>query len=245
LIGIDCETFDFWKYIEVSLLSPKALSQYVERLPFDYLTLEMWGKLVSHFHGVSLDDLRVRRFRGWDRLTGNSKILSKIPAPLKQFEDKKWKLLYRGSRDGFRASHFHRLCDGCANTVTLILTATGCIFGGFTSVPWDSTNRQRPDGKPTSFLFTVKDARGSPPSTFPFPPNSPNAGRAYEPIRSPIQCHGSCGPTFGPQDLYVADNCDINSSSCSGNGLYRNTEGVFTGERSFLVKEIEVLSISL
>jgi len=36
---------------------------------------------------------------------------------LTDFENKSFSLLWRGSRDGFDAAAFHRLCDGKANTV--------------------------------------------------------------------------------------------------------------------------------
>jgi hypothetical protein len=239
LIDIDSETFEFWSYIEISLLSSDALARYAQLLPFDRLTSDIWSKLVSHLRCVSVDDLRLRRFGGNDTFAGQSIILSTIPSPLKQFEGKKWHLLYRGSRDGFRSSDFHRQCDGCPNTVTLILTITGSIFGGFTSVPWDSRTGSRSDGSPASFLFTVKDPRGGSPSTFPIA--IPNQAK-----RIPIRWDPSYGPAFGGgQDLWVSDNCQVNASTCSGSGTYRNAQGAFIGEPAFRVKEIEVLSVIL
>ena len=38
------------------------------------------------------------------------------------------------------ASDFHRQCNGIANTVTLIKTTNGNLFGGYTALPWDSSN---------------------------------------------------------------------------------------------------------
>jgi hypothetical protein len=243
LIDIDCETFDFWRYIEVSLLSSKGFSQYVERLPFDRLTSEMWGKLICHFHGVSLDDLRLRRFYNWTGFSGHSEILANIPTPLKQFEDKKWKLIYRGSRHGFRGFDFHRLCDGCANTVTLILTTNGSIFGGFTVLRWSSSGATETDTNRESFLFTVTDTRGGPPSKFPLAPNPPNPVFGCVPGQNAIMSNQSYGPAFGRQDLCVSDYCNTARSTCSGQGTYWGAQGPFIGERGFIVKEIEVLSI--
>ncbi len=48
-------------------------------------------------------------------------------------ENKSFSLLWRGSRDGFDITEFHKLCDGKANTVTVIKNTNGFIFGGFTS----------------------------------------------------------------------------------------------------------------
>jgi hypothetical protein len=236
LIDIDSETYEFWHYIEISLLSVEALSRYAQALPFDRLTSDIWAKIVSHLRGVNVDELRQRRFHQTDTCPGQSTILTTVPAPLKQFEAKKWKLLYRGSRDGFRSSDFHRLCNGQTNTVTVILTTNGNIFGGFTPVAWDSSGGYRQDSSQKSFLFTVKDARGSSPTTFPI------ASYQYA-----IQGNPSYGPMFGGgSDLCVSDNCQTNPSTCQGSGhTYRNTQvGGFTGEPDFKVKEIEVLSIT-
>ncbi len=70
---------------------------------------------------------------------------------------KKLNLLWRGTRDGFEASKFHSLCDDKANTLTVVKTTTGCIFGGYTSVPWSSVGGYKPDSK--AFLFSLKNPR--------------------------------------------------------------------------------------
>jgi hypothetical protein len=54
-----------------------------------------------------------------------------------------WTLLYRGTEHGFRVSHFHNKCDGKPNTVTIILTTNGFIFGGFTPVAWNSNSASK------------------------------------------------------------------------------------------------------
>lgn len=48
------------------------------------------------------------------------------------------KLLYRGSRNGFQASAFHSCCDNVSDTVTVIKTTGGYIFGGFTAITWNN-----------------------------------------------------------------------------------------------------------
>jgi hypothetical protein len=49
-----------------------------------------------------------------------------------------FKILWRGSRDGFEAKEFHRRCDGHENTLTVILDTKGNFFGGFTPGEWES-----------------------------------------------------------------------------------------------------------
>jgi hypothetical protein len=66
----------------------------------------------------------------------NSAIIACLP--FSEFGGKQFSLLWRGSRDGFRARNFHSRCDGHANTLTLIKDTEGNIFGGFTPVEWES-----------------------------------------------------------------------------------------------------------
>eukprot|EP01080_Neovahlkampfia_damariscottae_P004124 gene4124-7410_t len=54
------------------------------------------------------------------------------------FPNKKWKSVYRATRDGFDALSFHSCCDGIGPSIVLILTTNGWIFGGYTSKPWRS-----------------------------------------------------------------------------------------------------------
>jgi hypothetical protein len=67
-----------------------------------------------------------------------SLIVGEYPPLFEEFRAKRFNLLWRGSRDGFGAKEFHRRCDGRANTLTLIVDTDGNVFGGFTSVEWES-----------------------------------------------------------------------------------------------------------
>jgi hypothetical protein len=166
--------------------------------------------------------------------------LETYPSILSEFAECRWKLLYRGSDDGFGASNFHKKCDGIANTVTIILSTTDRIFGGFTPVSWDSTSGYKPDPTNQSFVFRIKNTRQSDPRKF----QLSNPSRA-------ICCSPSWGPTFGNgYDIAVADCCNQNTNSYTNLGkAYANDTGidgkeVFTGEFNFTVKEIEVFTIT-
>ena len=52
-------------------------------------------------------------------------------------EGKKWRLLFRASRDGFAAAAFHSKCDKKGPTVTIVKSGNN-IFGGFTEQSWTS-----------------------------------------------------------------------------------------------------------
>ena len=67
-------------------------------------------------------------------------------------------LLYRASRDGMKASDFHRLCDEKGPTVTVVkcCTGSGQVFGGFLGVSWNSA--QAPQmANVTAALFTLRN----------------------------------------------------------------------------------------
>jgi hypothetical protein len=48
------------------------------------------------------------------------------------------KLLYRASEHEFSVKKFHELCDGIANTLTVIKTEFDNKIGGFTPLKWRS-----------------------------------------------------------------------------------------------------------
>jgi hypothetical protein len=172
-----------------------------------------------------------------------SRIVTAFPALLEEFRGKYFRLLWRGSRDGFRARHFHRRCDGHACTLTLIQDTKGNIFGGFTPVAWESRTGRwsecfKADPMQRGFLFTLKNLGNCPARKFPL---------MEKKKAEAIICDSSRGPHFW--DIGVSDNCNANSSSFSSlDNSYANTSGldgerVFTGSRNFTVKEIEVFEI--
>lgn len=50
-------------------------------------------------------------------------------------------MLYRGSRDGFESSQFHKLCDGVKHTISIFETkGVQKKFGGYCDKDWGSAN---------------------------------------------------------------------------------------------------------
>jgi hypothetical protein len=84
-----------------------------------------------------------------------SLIVSDFPPLFEEFRAKCFNLLWRGSRDGFTSQEFHLLCDGRANTLTLISDTDGNVFCGF-----------KDDDSLRSLLFTLRNPDGVPPLTF-------------------------------------------------------------------------------
>ncbi|RIB27292.1 hypothetical protein C2G38_2029501 [Gigaspora rosea] len=67
-----------------------------------------------------------------------------------------FKLLLRGSRDGFSGGVFHRLCDNIPGTVVVVkINSTNEILGGYNPLVWriGYENAKTPD----SFIFSLKN----------------------------------------------------------------------------------------
>ena len=155
---------------------------------------------------------------------------------------KQFKLLYRASRDGFEAASFHAKCDYHPGTLTIIKTVRGNIFGGYTSVAWDSTSDDKDD--PNAFLFSLQSTVALP-LLIAIKAGGKNA----------ICCVGKHGPIFGRgHDIYVANiaNKSLSSYSSLGNSYdftrfpYGSlaAKTFLAGSRRFLISEIEVFCLN-
>jgi len=156
-------------------------------------------------------------------------------------EKKSFSLLWRGSRDGFDAETFHRLCDGKANTVTVIKNTNGFIFGGFTSIPWSSSGDYKADS--TAFLFSLTN-----------PSNIPLKLRTELPEKA-VYHISRYGPLFGNNgnDLCVYSLSNTNRQNFMHltsyefpNGMSGNEGGEFIlggSDYKFQTAEIEVFQV--
>ncbi|RIB27085.1 hypothetical protein C2G38_2063096, partial [Gigaspora rosea] len=69
-----------------------------------------------------------------------------------------FKLLLRGSRDGFDAIPFHKLCDNISGLIVVIkVENSNEILGGYNPLGWKSTNYGYTKA-PGSFIFSLKNA---------------------------------------------------------------------------------------
>jgi hypothetical protein len=150
----------------------------------------------------------------------------------------KWTLLYRASQDGFEAARFHSKCDNKPNTLIIIKTENGNIFGGYTEQSWSGHGAYKADQK--SFIFSLINKINKPLKI----KWSKNNG---------IFCNQIYGPTFGGgHDIYITDKSNTNSSNHS-NLCHSYTHPDYThgsneaqsllaGSYNFKVFEIEVYS---
>ncbi|CAF4367914.1 unnamed protein product [Rotaria sp. Silwood2] len=124
-------------------------------------------------------------------------------------------------------------------TMTIIQSDNDSLFGGYTSVPWTSSDSKANDT--TAFLFTLINPYDIPPTKYSI--NHDEAGNAAE--------HRSNGdPTFETgYDIYLSDGWNSNHASytkfpCSHldtTGMGNNTS---TGARNFIVSDFEVFKLA-
>jgi hypothetical protein len=124
----------------------------------------------------------------------------------------------------------------------LIRTTKDFIFGGYTPLSWESTtNGYKTDTNHRSFVFTIKN-----PHSF----GCRKFGLKPDHAQYAIYIHKDYGPTFGSgHTIYVCNNCSTMNSNSMRLYDYVNDTGldeytVFTGERYFTVKEIEVFGLT-
>jgi hypothetical protein len=156
-----------------------------------------------------------------------------------------WKLLYRASEDGFAGANFHTKCSGKGNTLTIIKSANGNIFGGYCNAKWNKSEKFIKDKN--AFIFSLV--------------NGENARVKIEidteSENNAIQCHQGIGPIFGgihinggDRDIYISDNSNTNNISYSDLGrCYKHKNYVYgsqkarsflAGSQHFQVSNIEV-----
>ncbi len=155
----------------------------------------------------------------------------------------KWKLLYRASVDGFRATDFHRKCDGRSNTLSIIKTTDDYVFGGFTKIAWYQTQSYgtRYSSDSSAFIFSLINKENT-------PLKMDIKSDSYE---YAIYAPSGYGPAFGSgQDFIISDSSNNNTKSHSNLGVsykfdkytYGTNEAkqFLAGSFNFQFKEIEV-----
>lgn len=150
--------------------------------------------------------------------------------------DEKIRLVYRASKHGFSADQFHFWCDDVPNTLMIIKSTCGSIFGGYTNAAWDKSNSYKND--PEAFLFSLVN-REDEPERIDISNTSSKA----------IYCGAIFGPTFGyGHDLHIS----FDSKSYSRLGAsYENRyhfgsvkKNYLTESQNFDIFDIEIYHIS-
>ena len=118
---------------------------------------------------------------------------------------RKWKLVYRATRDGFATSDFHRQCDGKGENLGVIRSQAGSyLFGWWTPLSWNSQGRYVADASARTFIWTLTNPAGLPAKYNIKPSLTQNA----------IFGNPSYGPILGyGHDIVVYDKSNTNDDS--------------------------------
>lgn len=145
----------------------------------------------------------------------------------------KFTLLYRGTRDTFKAAKFHELCDNKGATISIIKSKCGKVFGGYTSASWTSVRGYKKDEK--SFLFSL---------------TTKTKYKAKDPMQNKVGHTPEYLIVFGkPNDLWLKADCDVQKNPyriakyiyCLQEDIAGNTiEKVEDVEFTFQVGELDV-----
>jgi hypothetical protein len=152
----------------------------------------------------------------------------------------KMNLLYRASEHGFGCTHFHDKCDNHSKTLTVIRTANGNVFGGYTDQFWDTSNAWKVDNN--AFIFSLINQE-----------NWPLKIKSRI-DKSAIYCSYFYGPVFGEcRDICIYPNSNNNESSFANLGcsfehptyVYQSSEAncFLAGSQRFAVSDIEVFQL--
>ena len=156
----------------------------------------------------------------------------------------KWKQIYKASKDGFSATNFHAKCDGQSKTLTIIRSASGYVFGGYTTKHWYQIGNYVND--PEAFIFSLINSKKTP---IKFDCKSPQHA---------MYCRADYGPTFGGGHcIHISDNSNLNQNSYSNfnETYYKNdqmklidgsveAQSFIAGSRKFPTTDIEIFQIS-
>ncbi|GBB89880.1 hypothetical protein RclHR1_01670031 [Rhizophagus clarus] len=141
-----------------------------------------------------------------------------------------FKLLVRGSRDGFTPKVFHEKCDHKGpNVVVLKIRGSGQIIGGYNPIGWRSLQTQRWQYTKDSFLFSFGN-RGS--------IDEAKLSR-ITPGFEAIYDDPSFGPCFGKTDLDMRK--QFNEENCSAK--LRCYKYAITNTSKFAVDDYEVFQV--
>ncbi|PKY37659.1 hypothetical protein RhiirA4_450550 [Rhizophagus irregularis] len=156
----------------------------------------------------------------------NVNILLEITDKMKNSYE--FKLILRGSRDGFSPSKFHEICDNKSHTITIInVGGSNEILGGYNPIIWKS---DRSFGiTKDSFIFSFKDKENIENYILSRVNNENYA----------IENDSRFGPAFGIDDLELCGE-NFNQNWCYFSGIY--DKQIREGE-GYSVEEYEIFQI--
>jgi len=147
-------------------------------------------------------------------------------------------LVYRATVDGFAASQFHAKCDNKERILVVARSASGFIFGGFSSKAFTGASGSF-QADPSAFLFTLSNPANTAPTMY---RSNGNSNAVYQ--------NNGFGATYGSaHDFHIINNSNTNPGSyCQLGGSYKDHTGrgsaTFTGSQQIgLLTEVMAFKI--
>ncbi|KAJ5072057.1 pep-cterm sorting domain-containing protein [Anaeramoeba ignava] len=94
---------------------------------------------------------------------------------------------FQATRDGFDCKEFHEICDDHGESLALIKTKEGYIFGGYTEIGWVNSG-QVDIADPKAFIFSLVNPKNFEPQKFHVQKKKEGQAVCYK---------TGCGPSFG------------------------------------------------
>ena len=143
---------------------------------------------------------------------------------------KKYRLIYRATRDGDLAKTFHSTCDNYKNLIILIKTKKGVRFGGFTSNNFKASSHLKKDNN--AFIFSL------------------DKKKVYSILsdKYAIYCYENNGPCFAKESLYIPNNFFTEygkTGKAGGPYQFEKDYEINNGEMKFIVEELEIFHVKI
>ncbi|PKY31570.1 hypothetical protein RhiirB3_419583, partial [Rhizophagus irregularis] len=149
-------------FIKFNDLTSKEFSE--EVLPYKkILPKELYKDLLKKFLNLHPDSKLTDNLKNIDseiitfqHIELISKWIDKLDITDKSTSLHEFKLILRGTRDGFESNKFHEICDNRSCTVTIIkVKGNNQILGGYNPIEWKSDRNY--DATKDSFIFSFKN----------------------------------------------------------------------------------------
>ncbi len=144
-------------------------------------------------------------------------------------------LIYSASENGDACTIFHSICDGVCPILAFIKTKKGKKFGGFTTVPYQSSNTFKGKKDDAAFIFSC------------------DKKKTYEVDKgaNAVCSYKNYGPVFYGYEycnIYLIGNfLNVEGNVAKKGDRYKTTEDyeINGGEKKFLATEVEVFQVIL
>ncbi|GET60327.1 carbohydrate-binding module family 13 protein [Rhizophagus irregularis DAOM 181602=DAOM 197198] len=199
----------------------------------DILPKELYVDLLSTLLNLHPDSMSIIKSKPRKSINVDSNIITfkhaelilkwidKLSITDKLTSSYEFKLILRGTRDGFAPSKFHEICDGQSRTVSVIkVNDSNEILGGYNPIEWKSECSY--SVTKDSFIFSFESVDSI----------EKHILSRVKDEQSAIFNARNCGPLFGKQgdDLTIRDRDKSYSKKCSYKKRIRKIEDRFFAE---------------